>query len=300
MSKNEDGIKIILLGETGVGKTNLIRVFFGMEFKENFVSSSSSDCFEGDLKYNDKSYKFFLWDTAGQERYRAINRMFFKDAKIILIVYSIIDKHSFDEVDFWIKYVKENIKDEKYIIALIANKNDLYEKQIVMDEEGREAAEKYNIDFPTIYLEPGRSIISTAGVTLYTVGSSKQVPNGRKYVAIDGGMADNPRPSLYQSEYTAEIANKPQEKTQEKVTLAGRYCESGDVIVNEINLPRVNSGDIVCVYNTGAYNYSMASNYNRVQKPAMVLVNNSQSDIIIDRESLDDIVSHDIIPDRLV
>ena len=149
MSKNEDGIKIILLGETGVGKTNLIRVFFGMEFKENFVSSSSSDCFEGDLKYNDKSYKFFLWDTAGQERYRAINRMFFKDAKIILIVYSIIDKHSFDEVDFWIKYVKENIKDEKYIIALIANKNDLYEKQIVMDEEGREAAEKYNIDFLT-------------------------------------------------------------------------------------------------------------------------------------------------------
>ena len=149
MSKNEDGIKIILLGETGVGKTNLIRVFFGMEFKENFVSSSSSDCFEGDLKYNDKSYKFFLWDTAGQERYRAINRMFFKDARIILIVYSIIDKHSFDEVDFWIKYVKENIKDEKYIIALIANKNDLYEKQIVMDEEGREAAEKYNIDFLT-------------------------------------------------------------------------------------------------------------------------------------------------------
>ena len=149
MSKNEDGIKSILLGETGVGKTNLIRVFFGMEFKENFVSSSSSDCFEGDLKYNDKSYKFFLWDTAGQERYRAINRMFFKDARIILIVYSIIDKHSFDEVDFWIKYVKENIKDEKYIIALIANKNDLYEKQIVMDEEGREAAEKYNIDFLT-------------------------------------------------------------------------------------------------------------------------------------------------------
>ena len=149
MSKNEDGIKIILLGETGVGKTNLIRVFFGMEFKENFVSSSSSDCFEGDLKYNDKSYKFFLWDTAGQERYRAINRMFFKDARIILIVYSIIDKHSFDEVDFWIKYVKENIKDEKYIIALIANKNDLYEKQIVMDEDGKEAAEKYEIDFLT-------------------------------------------------------------------------------------------------------------------------------------------------------
>ena len=159
--------------------------------------------------------------------------------------------------------------------------------------------EKYNIDFPTIYLEPGRSIISTAGVTLYTVGSSKQVPNGRKYVAVDGGMADNPRPSLYQAEYTAEIANKPQEKTQEKVTLAGRYCESGDVIVNEINLPRVNSGDIVCVYNTGAYNYSMASNYKRTQKPAMVLVNSGHSDMIVKRETLDDLIRYDVVPDRL-
>ena len=149
MSQNEFGIKIILLGETGVGKTNLIRVFFGMEFKENFLSSSSSDCFEGELKYNDKSYKFFLWDTAGQEKYRAINKMFFRDAKIILIVYSIVDKHSFDEVDFWIKYVKENLKNEKYIIALIANKNDLYEEQIVMDEDGKEVVEKYEIDFLT-------------------------------------------------------------------------------------------------------------------------------------------------------
>ena len=149
MSQNEVGIKIILLGETGVGKTNLIRVFFGMEFKENFLSSSSSDCFEGELKYKDTPYKFFLWDTAGQEKYRAINKMFFRDAKIILIVYSIVDKHSFDEVDFWIKYVKENLKNEKYIIALIANKNDLYEQQIVMDEDGKEAAEKYEIDFLT-------------------------------------------------------------------------------------------------------------------------------------------------------
>ena len=112
-------------------------------------------------------------------------------------------------------------------------------------------------------------------------------------------MADNPRPSLYQAEYTAEIANKPQEKTQEKVTLAGRYCESGDVIVNEINLPRVNSGDIVCVYNTGAYNYSMASNYNRTQKPAMVLVNSGHSDMIVKRETLDDLIRYDVVPDRL-
>ena len=162
-----------------------------------------------------------------------------------------------------------------------------------------EAMHKYAIDIPTIYLEPGRSIISTAGVTLYTVGSSKQVPNGRKYVAVDGGMADNPRPSMYQAEYFAQVANKLDYTETEKVTIAGRYCESGDILINEIELPILESGDILCFFNTGAYNYSMASNYNRVEKPAMVLVNNSHSDIIVYREMLDDLISKDNIPDRL-
>ena len=158
---------------------------------------------------------------------------------------------------------------------------------------------KYNIEPPTLFLEPGRSIISTSGVTLYTVGSSKQVPHGTKYVAIDGGMADNPRPSMYQAKYYAQIANKKEETTLEKITIAGRFCESGDVLIRDIELPKLNAGDILCVYNTGAYNYSMASNYNRVLKPAMVLVNNAVSDLILKRETLDDLISHDIIPDRL-
>lgn len=150
----------------------------------------------------------------------------------------------------------------------------------------------------TIYIEPGRSIISTSGVTLYTVGSSKQVSGGRKYVAVDGGMADNPRPAMYQAKYTAEIANAVNRK-EEIVTIAGRYCESGDILIENISLPSLESGDILCVYNTGAYNYSMASNYNRVEKPAMVLVNNSQSDMIVNRESLEDLISLECIPDRL-
>ena len=162
-----------------------------------------------------------------------------------------------------------------------------------------ECIEKYSIDAPVLFLEPGRSIISTSGVTLYTVGSSKQVPNGKKYVAVDGGMADNARPSMYGAEYIAEIANKTESENSETVTIAGRFCESGDILIKDITLPKLNEGDIICVYNTGAYNYSMASNYNRVQKPAMVLVNNSQSDIIINRETLDDVVTHDAIPDRL-
>ena len=165
-----------------------------------------------------------------------------------------------------------------------------------------EAMHKYSVEIPTIYLEPGRSIISTSGVTLYTVGSSKEVNINAKikrYVAVDGGMADNPRPSMYQAEYLGDVANKPENYKNEKVTIAGRYCESGDILINEIELPHLEAGDVICIYNTGAYNYSMASNYNRVEKPAMVLVNSAQSDIIVSRESLDDLISHDNIPSRL-
>ena len=159
--------------------------------------------------------------------------------------------------------------------------------------------EKYGIEPPALFIEPGRSIISTAGVTLYTIGSSKQVPKGKTYFAVDGGMADNARPSMYQAKYSCEIVNKPSQELAKTVTIAGRFCESGDILIKDILLPELEEGDIVCVYNTGAYNYSMASNYNRVQKSAMVLVNNSQSDIIVNRETLDDLISHDVIPDRL-
>ena len=165
-----------------------------------------------------------------------------------------------------------------------------------------DAMHKYSVDIPTIYIEPGRSIISTAGVTLYKIGSSKELCiNGlnKKYIAVDGGMADNPRPSMYQAEYVADAVKNIDNCSMEKVTIAGRYCESGDILINNIELPTLKSGDLICVYNTGAYNYSMASNYNKVEKPAMVLVNNSQSDIIVSRETLDDLISHDSIPDRL-
>ena len=161
-----------------------------------------------------------------------------------------------------------------------------------------ECIEKYKIEPPALFIEPGRSIISTAGVTLYTIGSSKQVPKGKKYVAVDGGMADNPRPSMYGAEYFAQIANKASAEPVENVTIAGRFCESGDILIKNIKLPELEEGDILCVYNTGAYNYSMSSNYNRVQKPAMVLVNNSQSDMIVTRETLDDLIMHDKVPDR--
>ena len=163
-----------------------------------------------------------------------------------------------------------------------------------------ECIKKYDIEPPCLILEPGRSIISTAGITLYTVGSSKQVPHGKTYFAVDGGMADNVRPSMYEAEYYAEIANDICNRDYKKVTIGGRFCESGDILIKDITLPGPQEGDILCVYNTGAYNYSMASNYNRVPKPAMVLVNDAKSDIIVRRETLDDVVLQDKIPDRLV
>ncbi len=158
---------------------------------------------------------------------------------------------------------------------------------------------KYNTEPPTLFIEPGRSVICTSGVTLYTVGSMKQVPDMTKYVTVDGGMADNPRPSMYQAEYVAEIANDTTGRNNEKVTIAGRFCESGDILIKDITLPQLVTGDTLCVYNTGAYNFSMASNYNSVEKPAMVLVKDGKSDIIVYRETLDDIVSHAVVPDRL-
>ena len=104
---------------------------------------------------------------------------------------------------------------------------------------------------------------------------------------------------MYGAEYFAQVANKPENESVKNVTIAGRFCESGDILIKNIKLPELEEGDILCVYNTGAYNYSMASNYNRVQKPAIVLVNNSQSDMIVKRETLDDLISHDEIPRRL-
>ena len=181
-----------------------------------------------------------------------------------------------------VKYTKDDCPPSIYTVANI------------VIEKLKECIEKYNIEPPALFIEPGRSIISTSGVTLYTIGSSKQVPKGRTYISVDGGMSDNIRPSMYQALYTAEIANKPNAEPDKTVTVAGRFCESGDILINDIKLPTPQAGDVLCVYNTGAYNYSMASNYNRVQKPAMVLVNNSQSDIIVTRETLDDLISHDM------
>ena len=175
----------------------------------------------------------------------------------------------------------------------------IYEIAEVILKSVEENTKKYGLEKPLIYIEPGRSIVGTSGVTLYTVGSSKQVPNGRKYVAVDGGMADNPRPSMYQAIYCADKVVEEKNEEKETVTIAGRFCESGDILIKDINLPKLNEGDLLCVYNTGAYGYSMSSNYNRVLKPAAVLVNDGRADIIVERETYEHLVGLDKIPERL-
>lgn len=153
-----------------------------------------------------------------------------------------------------------------------------------------EVCSREGIKYPTIILEPGRYIVGNAGITLYTVGTIKEIPGIRKYVSVDGGMADNPRPMLYQAEYTAFLANKMNKPKVETVTIAGRFCESGDILIDKASLPKVENGDVLVISATGAYNYSMASNYNMCPRPIVIGVNNGKEEVWVEREKYIDLV----------
>ena len=153
---------------------------------------------------------------------------------------------------------------------------------------------------PHITVEPGRSIVGEAGTTLYTVGGVKNIPGIRTYVSVDGGMFDNPRCALYDSHYTVVCADRADAPHDNTVTLAGKCCESGDIITKDALLPQdIRPGETVAVLTTGAYNYSMASNYNRNGVPAVVLVGKGVESIIVKRQTYEDLVSHDVLPDFL-
>lgn len=158
---------------------------------------------------------------------------------------------------------------------------------------------KHNLKRPRICIEPGRFIIGEAGTTLYTVGAVKEIKDIRTYVAVDGGMTDNIRPALYQAKYNALLANRPGDPVDSEVTLCGKCCETGDILVEHLPLPSAKPGDIVAVFSTGAYNYSMASHYNKHLIPAVVLVNGSESNVIVRRETYEDLVRQDVVPKHL-
>lgn len=214
----------------------------------------------------------------------------FKEAAKVLINFmaDVKDKTGYEMFElnlgggFGVTYTKNDdpIQFNKYI----------EEVSVVIKQE----CAKRNLTLPFIMMEPGRSIVGTAGVTLYTVGAIKDIPDIRRYVSVDGGMSDNPRYILYQAEYTALVANKAGDEKSEKVTLAGKCCESGDLLGENMSLQSVEVGDKIAVLTTGAYNYSMASNYNRIPRPAMVMVKDGESRIIVKRETFEDMVRNDV------
>lgn len=160
--------------------------------------------------------------------------------------------------------------------------------------EMKRIASQRGMELPFVLLEPGRSIVGEAGVTLYTVGSVKEIPGVRTYVSVDGGMVDNPRYILYQAEYEMLLANKADQPKNSCVTVAGKCCETGDLLGENIKIQTPCAGDTLAVLSTGAYNYSMASNYNRIPRPPVVMVNNGTSRLVVRRESYEDLVRNDL------
>ena len=183
---------------------------------------------------------------------------------------------------FGVAYTEEDtpIEYDKYMEAV---SNVIHEK-----------ARELGVKLPFILMEPGRSIVADAGITLYTIGNVKVIPNIRTYVSVDGGMADNPRYIMYQAEYTFQIANKANEEKTEVVTIAGKCCESGDLLGEHVKLQKAEIGDTLAVLTTGAYNYSMASHYNRIPNPAVVMVRDGKSRLVVKRETYDDIIKNDL------
>lgn len=182
---------------------------------------------------------------------------------------------------FGIRYVSSDhsLKPEVFVDAIIRSI--------------KEETAASNLSIPAIWIEPGRSIVGPAGYTLYTVGSRKDLPGLNSYLTVDGGMGDNIRPALYQAEYETVLASNPRALIKEHVRLAGKYCESGDILNQNQGLPETKPGDILAMLDTGAYGYSMASNYNRNGRPAVIFAENGNAQVVIERESLEDLIHLD-------
>ena len=183
---------------------------------------------------------------------------------------------------FGIRYTQEDdpLPHEEYVTEIV---NSVKSKVETLD-----------IPMPEIWIEPGRSIVGNAGISLYTVGAMKEIPDVRNYVSVDGGMADNIRPALYGAKYEAVIANKANKLATKEVSISGKCCESGDMLIWDLKVPEIDQNDILAVFSTGAYGFSMASNYNGFRKPAVVFVENGQSKLVVKRETVNDIIKNDL------
>ncbi|WP_017728147.1 diaminopimelate decarboxylase [Halalkalibacterium ligniniphilum] len=158
----------------------------------------------------------------------------------------------------------------------------------------KEKVASLSMEMPEIWIEPGRSLVGDAGTTLYTIGSKKEIPEVRNYLAVDGGMSDNLRPALYQAVYEGVLANRVNEQASDVFSIAGKCCESGDMLIWDLPLPKANHEDILAVFCTGAYGYAMANNYNRIPRPAVVFVEDGEGQVVIQRERYEDLVRLDV------
>lgn len=168
-----------------------------------------------------------------------------------------------------------------------------YSKDILTEVD--KCSNKLKILRPDILIEPGRAIVANAGITLYKVGAIKNIPGIRKYISVDGGMTDNIRPALYKAKYECILCNNVKDSHLEEVRIAGKCCESGDILIDSIKIPICKSGDIIAVMSTGAYCYSMSSEYNKNLKPAMVIVKDGKTKLIIKRENFIDLVNNELL-----
>ena len=206
---------------------------------------------------------------------------------ILDIVKNVKEKYNYDIKElnlgggFGATYTNEQRKPYSYFLDPMMKKIEAFCKKI-------------NIDRPAIVIEPGRSIIAEAGIQLYSVGQIKDIKDVRKYVSVDGGMSDNIRPSLYNAKYDAIIANRADENADDLVTICGKCCESGDILIKDIMLPTPKRDDIIAVFTTGAYGYSMASNYNKLPKPAVVMIKDGKVFEIIKRQSYEDMIKNEL------
>lgn len=158
---------------------------------------------------------------------------------------------------------------------------------------------KYNLQTPKVIVEPGRSIVGESAIAIYSVGLIKDIPGVRTYVAVDGGMADNLRPALYQAKYDAVLCKQPLAKREKVVTLVGKNCETGDILIEDIAMPKIQRGDLVAMLSAGAYTYSMASNYNKLPKPAILLASSRGVFPMVNRETYEDIIRKEVMPEHL-
>lgn len=221
------------------------------------------------------------------------NRAFLESLEVLCtLIKRVKDKFDFDTKElnigggYGVVYTNEDRQEFSYFLDPMMKRIEAFFKEIQMPR-------------PAIVIEPGRSIVAEAGMTLYTVGAIKEIEGVRKYVAVDGGMTDNIRTALYEAKYDGLMANKASEEKTETVTICGKCCECGDILINDIDIPTPVAGDTYAIFSTGAYCYTMSSNYNKVPIPAIALVKEGKDELIVKRQSFDHMIANEILPDSL-